>query len=109
MIKSDFVSGHIVNLKATHPLHYGSNADPKRNPGTGTGGSFSSFLTGAINRVNSEQIKSEELIQKMVYEPESVDIHTVMIAAQKAEISLTFTKAIRDEAIRAFRDIINLR
>ena len=26
----------------------------------------------------------------MIYEPESVDIHTVMIAAQKAEISLSF-------------------
>jgi flagellar hook-basal body complex protein FliE len=32
-----------------------------------------------------------------------------MIAQQKAEISLTFAKAVRDEAIRAYRDIINLR
>jgi len=38
-----------------------------------------------------------------------VDIHTVMIAAQKAEISLNFTKAVRDEAIRAYRDLMNLR
>nr|HPM34164.1 flagellar hook-basal body complex protein FliE [Spirochaetota bacterium] len=46
---------------------------------------------------------------KMIYEPESVDVHTVMIAAQKAEVALTFAKSIRDEAIKAYRELMNLR
>ena len=52
---------------------------------------------------------SNDLTQKMIHEPESVDIHNVMIAAQKAKIALNFTKAVRDEAIRAYRDFMNLR
>jgi len=32
-----------------------------------------------------------------------------MIAAQKAEVAMSFTKAVRDEAIRAYRELINLR
>jgi flagellar hook-basal body complex protein FliE len=59
--------------------------------------------------VNNLQVESEALSQKMIYEPESVDIHTVMIAAQKAELALNFTKAIRDDAIRSFRELMNLR
>ena len=74
-----------------------------------TSQSFLGMLTGALGKVNNMQVKSDELTQKMIYEPESVEVHTVMIAAQKAEIALTMTKSFRDEAIRAFRELINLR
>ena len=63
----------------------------------------------ALNKVNNLQVESDDLAQKMIYEPETVDIHQVMIAAQKAELAITFTKSVRDEAIRAYRDLINLR
>jgi flagellar hook-basal body complex protein FliE len=32
-----------------------------------------------------------------------------MIATQKAEVALNFTRAVRDEAIRMYRELINLR
>jgi flagellar hook-basal body complex protein FliE len=54
-------------------------------------------------------VDSENLQEKMIVDPESVDIHTVMIATQKAEVALNFAKAVRDEAIRAYRELINLR
>jgi flagellar hook-basal body complex protein FliE len=101
--------GHIVNLKATHDLHYGHRTVDKRKAIEKEAGTFSNMLSSAIESVNSQQVQSEELVQKMIYQPESVDIHNVMISAQKAELSLTMMKTIRDEAIRAFRDIINLR
>ncbi len=102
-------TGHIVNLKATHELHYGHRVEDKRKAVEKEAATFSDMLNGAIENVNNQQVKSEELIQKMISQPESVDIHTVMISAQKAELSLTMMKTIRDEAIRAFRDLINLR
>jgi flagellar hook-basal body complex protein FliE len=102
-------SGHIINLKATNDLHYGHRVEDKRKPVEKELGSFSNMLSSAIENVNNQQVRSEELVQKMIYQPESVDIHTVMISAQKAELSLTMMKTIRDEAIRAFRDLINLR
>lgn len=100
-------NGSIIKLRTTNPLHFGEKRERKRNDDVST--SFAELLKGTINKVNNLQIDSERLTQKMIYKPESVDIHTVMIAAQKADIALSFTKAVRDEAIRAFRELINLR
>ena len=100
--------GNIVNMKTTDPLHFGGKKKgmiEKDDVST----SFSNALMDAIGKVNNLQVDSEELTEKMIYEPESVDIHTVMISAQKAEIALSFTKAVRDEAVRAYRELMNLR
>ncbi len=102
-----FDNGSMVAMRATHPLHF---TDAKREkPDDDVSTSFAEVLKGAINKVNNLQVESEQLTQKMIYEPESVDIHTVMIAAQKAEIALSLSKSVRDEAIRAFRELMNLR
>ncbi|OHD63993.1 MAG: flagellar hook-basal body complex protein FliE [Spirochaetes bacterium RBG_13_51_14] len=100
--------GHIVAMRTTHPLHYDNQV--KREPAyDDVSTSFADSLMKALGKVNDLQTGSEDLTQKMIYDPESVDIHTVMIAAQKAEVALSFTKAVRDEAIRAYRELINLR
>lgn len=100
--------GNVVEMRATNPLHYGNQV--KREPGyDDVSTSFADSLMKALGKVNNLQTDSEDLNQKMIYEPESVDIHTVMIATQKAEVALNFTKSVRDEAIRAYRELINLR
>lgn len=101
-------TGNVVAMKVTNPLHYGNihRQEPAADDVTG---SFAQMLNGMVNRVNDLQVDAEEMAETMIHAPESVDIHSVMIAQQKAEVSLTFAKAIRDEAIRAYREIINLR
>ena len=102
------VTGHIVNMKTSDPLHY-SNVKPNRPAKDDVSTSFSDMLTTAVNKVNNLQVESEELVQKSIHDPGSVDIHTVRIAALKAETALTFTKTVRDSAIKAFKDLISLR
>lgn len=99
--------GHIVRLQTTNPLHYTNNPPETLDDDVST--SFAQVLKRAVAKVNNLQNRSNELVQEMIYRPESVDIHTVMIAGQKAEIALNFTKAIRDEALRSYRELINLR
>lgn len=106
-INQENLSGHIVKLKTTNPLHYSGEPEKKMDDDIAT--SFAGALKNALGKVNRLQNESHDLAQKMIYEPESVDIHTVMIAAQKAEIALNFTKAVRDDAIRSFRELMNLR
>ena len=48
-------------------------------------------------------------MEKMVASPEKVDIHQVMIANQKAEISLTFAKTVRDEVMQGYKELLNMR
>lgn len=100
--------GHIVKMKTSNPLHYDNDFRVERETDD-VSGSFADMFNKSLGKVNDLQVDSENLSQKMIYEPESVDIHTVMIAAQKAEIALTFAKSIRDEAIRAYRELVNLR
>jgi flagellar hook-basal body complex protein FliE len=100
-------TGHLVGLKTTNPLHMGET--PVAKSDDYVAGSFAEMLKSAMNKVNDLQVDTEDLSQKMIHEPGSVDIHTVMIAAQKAELALTFTKAVRDEAIRSYRELMNLR
>jgi len=106
-ISDPMFKGHIVNLRTTNPLHISDGA--KKPSDDDVAGSFADMLNNAVGKVNDLQIESEDLSRKMITEPESVDIHTVMIASQKAEIALSFTKAIRDEAIRTYRELMNLR
>lgn len=101
-------NGHVVKMNTTNPLHY-SEKNIRQIDSDDVSTSFQQVFMNALNKVNNLQTDSEELTQKMIYEPETVDIHQVMIANQKAELALTFTKAVRDEAIRAYRDLINLR
>lgn len=102
------ISGHIVKLNTTDPRHFG--AEPKiQRAQDDVAGSFADMLNGAIAKTNDLQVDAESLMQQMIVKPESVDIHQVMVATQKAEISLGLTKAVRDGALNAYRELINLR
>ena len=108
MIIENMASGNIVKMKTAEPLHF--TGEPAiRRPGDDVSGSFADVLNNAIAKVNDLQVDSEGMMQKMIYAPESVDIHQVMIATQKAEIAVSLTKAVRDGAINAYKELINLR
>jgi flagellar hook-basal body complex protein FliE len=101
------VKGHIVKLTTSNPLHFSDRPATPRDDDVA--GSFSEALAKALGKVNDLQVDAEELEQRMIHSPESVDIHTVMIAMQKAEIAMTLAKSVRDEAIRTYRELMNLR
>ena len=106
-ISSEQAIGNIVKMKTSHPLHYTETKEELADDDVS--GSFADALMKAVGKVNNLLVDSDELSQKMIHDPESVDIHNVMIAAQKAEIALNFTKSVRDEAIRTYRELMNLR
>jgi len=68
---------------------------------------FGSFLKDAINNVNKSQLNSDVMTQKLVL-GENVELHEVMIAAQKASISLNATMEVRNKVIEAYQEIIRM-
>lgn len=100
--------GNAGAMRTTHRLHY-SNIKQPVPARDDVSTSFGELLKGLVDRVNGLQTDAEEIAETSIHAPESVDIHSAMIAQQKAEIALTFAKAVRDEAVRAYREIINLR
>jgi flagellar hook-basal body complex protein FliE len=100
-------SGDKVSIKTTDSRHYGDKAELESVDNVAE--SFASALKKSLEKVNDLQIHADELTQKMIYNPNSVDAHEVMIAAEKARMALTFTKTIADGVIKAYRDLTNLR
>lgn len=69
--------------------------------------SFTSMLKDSINSVNNAEIQSDALTKKMA-NGENVDLHTVMIASQKASISIAATLEIRNKVVEAYQEIMRM-
>lgn len=99
--------GDRVSVSRTDSRHYG-----KTNEATSpdeVAGTFGTALKKALEQVNDQQVVADEMTQKIVFDPNSVELHDVMIAAEKARISLTFAKTMADGFVRAYRELTTLR
>jgi flagellar hook-basal body complex protein FliE len=69
---------------------------------------FSAFLKDALNKVNEQQVQADQLTEKLV-KGENVDLHQVMIAAQKASISLQLALEVRNKVIEAYQEMMRMQ
>lgn len=107
ILPKTMVKGDIIPLKTTREGH-NNDLKPSHIPESAAY-NFADALNRSLKKVNDQQIHSEKLAQQLVSDPESVSPHTVMIAAEKARMSLTFTKSVTDLAVKTYRDLVNMR
>ncbi|GGG21739.1 flagellar hook-basal body complex protein FliE [Lysinibacillus alkalisoli] len=69
--------------------------------------SFATELKQAIAEVNNQQIQSDNLTQKLI-NGENVELHQVMIASQKAGVTLSATMEVRNKVIDAYQEIMRM-
>ncbi|BDA79891.1 flagellar hook-basal body complex protein FliE [Leptospira kobayashii] len=100
-------NGDKVAVQRTDMRHYGKTNEAK-SPDE-VAGTFADAMKKAFEQVNDQQVEADEMTQKIVFDPNSVELHDVMIAAEKARISLTFAKTMSDGFIRAYRELTQLR
>jgi len=121
--------GHRIALKTSDPRHIAagklaapgngllqSGSSPAATPlaagstpAEQAEGSFGSMFLQALGQVNAQQLRAQDLSQALITDPESVDIHDVTVALAEANLSLSMAKAVIDRAIRAYREILNIR
>jgi len=99
--------GNKVQVRTSDNRHYFDVKQPEAPDNMGE--TFSSVFFKAMEKVNDQQVIAEEMTQKMAIDPDSVEVHDLMIASEKARLSLTFTKTIADGAVRAYRELTTLR
>lgn len=73
-----------------------------------TEGAFGQVLKDAIQEVNSLQIGSETEVQKFIT-GESKDIHTAMIALQRADTSFQMLMQVRNKIVAAYQEIMRMQ
>ncbi|WCK52902.1 flagellar hook-basal body complex protein FliE [Aneurinibacillus sp. Ricciae_BoGa-3] len=70
--------------------------------------SFASYLTGAIQDINTQQTAADKMNQGLLT-GQVQDMSQVMIASQKAALSLDLAVQIRNKAIDAYQEIMRMQ
>ena len=73
-----------------------------------SGVSFGDFLQNAINETNSLQLESTQLTEDFLT-GKTDDIHSVMIAGEKANLALQFTMQVRNKVVDAYKEVMNMQ
>ncbi len=72
-------------------------------PGPG----FGEMLKDAISAVNQVQKQSDHEIQKYM-SGESADLHTTMLAVQKADLTFQMMMQVRNKIVQAYHEIMRM-
>ena len=70
-------------------------------------GEFGDFLKTAIQTVNENQKVSDVATEKLLTGG-NIELHDVMIASQKASITLNATLEIRNKVVEAYQEIMRM-
>ncbi|WP_261789654.1 flagellar hook-basal body complex protein FliE [Treponema pectinovorum] len=72
-------------------------------------GIFESYLLEAVNHVNENQLEVGKLQEKLITDPNSVDIHDVTTAMAKAQMSLTLAQTVIERLVSGWSEIQTAR
>lgn len=92
-IQTPFIQNHMIP-KATAPENKVDD--------------FGDMFKKALQEVNTAQKESEKKTTELVM-GEGTDIHEVMIASQKASLSLQLTVQMRNKAVEAYQEIMRMQ
>lgn len=88
------------NLPRMMPSPNGVSAPPAQ----AAGGSFGKLLSEAVEQVNDVEKTSQGELQK--YLGNQSDLHTVMIALEKADLSFQMMMQVRNKIVQAYQEIM---
>ena len=71
--------------------------------------SFENAMLKALDSVNADQQKSNDLVEQMLTDPDSVDAHEITIGMAEASLSLNLAKTLLSRVVTAWKDVINTR
>jgi flagellar hook-basal body complex protein FliE len=103
------VQGNDIQLNTTDRKHFDSAGRMSENDKTKDPDAFAKVLLQSVDEANGLAQKADDLEEKMMLYPDQVNVDEVMIASEKARLSMTFFKSITEKALRAYNEIMMLR
>ena len=102
----------IQNIPQMTPLNPVSGSS-KPGQGSGSAGAegnlqFGDLLKQALQEVNQVSSHAEDEARNLMT-GESVDMHTAMLAVQKADLSFQMMMAVRSKLIDAYREVMRMQ
>lgn len=71
--------------------------------------SFQDYLIDAMSTMNQQQLDVSNLSERLITDPDSVDVHDVTIAMSKARMSLNLAQTVIDRLITGWNEISTTR
>ena len=71
--------------------------------------SFDSYLVEAVDYVNNKQMASAANVEKLIVDPDSVDIHDVTTAMAEANMSLSLAQTVISRMVSSWNEITTTR
>ncbi|MBQ9206792.1 MAG: flagellar hook-basal body complex protein FliE [Treponema sp.] len=68
-------------------------------------GTFESYLVNAVSEMNNQQLDVNRVQEKLITDPDSVDIHDVTTAMAKAQMSLSLAQTVIDRLITGWNEL----
>ncbi|KYD05107.1 flagellar hook-basal body complex protein FliE [Bacillus atrophaeus] len=96
----------VQNTQSTQPVTSQLNNSQKTDSSNQT--SFSELLKNSISSLNESQVQSDNFTNALAA-GKNVNLDEVMIAAQKASISLTAATEFRNKAVEAYQEIMRMQ
>src|SRR5579875_2465131 len=84
---------------------------PAAGPASGKAGApapFSDLLSDAVGQVNALEQQARNAIEGLMT-GSGVDVHTAMIAAQKADLSFEMALSVRNKAVQAYQQVMGMQ
>jgi flagellar hook-basal body complex protein FliE len=87
----------------------GDSAGSVGNAGSGRveGASFADTLTGALSRAGAEEKAADNAAERFANGDPGMGIHEVMIAAEKATISVRYAVTLKNKMLEAYKELMN--
>lgn len=95
------------SVSQSMPLASNSNTNSS-NTSLGTQNSFASVLKDSLNQVNADQLNADNITNEMINGC-NVDLSQVMIAQQKANITLSAAVQVRNKVIDAYQQMMSMQ
>lgn len=78
-------------------------------PASEDGADFAATLKGALDRVNGQQQTASTMAADFAAGKEGTELHEVMIALQKANVSFQEAIQVRNRLVTAYQEIMNIQ
>ncbi len=97
-----------LNLNPISPLQPLGDIGQAGNEGAAEGANFSDILKQALQEVDAAQHSAEQEVRNLMT-GESTDMHTAILAVQKADVSFQMMMAVRGKLIDAYREVMRMQ
>ncbi len=98
-------SSAVVSSLTGQTLNKDANIEGKKKVNS----SFESYLMDAVNYVNGKQMTSAENVEKLITDPDSIDIHDVTTAMAEANMSLSLAQTVINRLVNSWNEITTSR